>query len=259
MLNDFLAAQSKHLEAKPNSFGTTSAPRLRHGRVEDFCELLRNEFETTVVPGQFFEAPEHFRIGIGAPTDTVKHGLERIAAALDKFGKIDIAMKRDQEDALMDFLRAESPRLRMNVPSLGAVRETIDFLSANNPNWKEEISPEEFAKLLIKRYPELRLEWSSASGDESADEPATEKQIAYLKVLGAPIPNYLGLRQASDLIEQWKDRVSDAQKRRLDFYKLEYAPEITREQANELIDRFKALHPESEEAYQKWKSQDGIS
>jgi len=86
------------------------------------------------------------------------------------------------------------------------------------------------------------------------DEPATEKQIAYLKVLGVPIPNYLGLRQASDLIDQWKDRASDRQKRRLDFYKLEYAPEITREQANELIDRYKDLHPESEEAYQKWKT-----
>ena len=52
--------------------------------VEDFCELLRHEFETTVVPGHFFEAPQHFRIGIGGPTDVLEQGLARISTALER-------------------------------------------------------------------------------------------------------------------------------------------------------------------------------
>ena len=85
LLNSFLTAHNKHLDAEPSRFGTTVAPRLRTGRVEDFCELLRHEFETTVVPGHFFEAPQHFRIGIGGPTDILEEGLARISTALTKF------------------------------------------------------------------------------------------------------------------------------------------------------------------------------
>ena len=114
----------------------------------------------------------------------------------------------------------------------------------------------------MQRYPELRFEWSGAEGGGAAElesEPATDKQIAYLKVLEAPIPEYLGLREASDLIDQWKDRVSVGQKRRLDFYKLEYDPKITREQATALIDVYKQKHPESEQAYQEWKTRSGLT
>ena len=168
-----------------------------------------------------------------------------------------------RETELISFLRANSARLRMNVPTPGAVRETIESLAGADPNWVDKTSPEEFAKILVRRYPELRFEWTGADGMESAesvgDEPATEKQIAYLKVLGAPVPKILGIREASDLIEEWKNKVSDAQKRRLDFYGLAYDPNITREQANALIDRYKAAHPESEEAYQKWKTANRIS
>jgi hypothetical protein len=161
-----------------------------------------------------------------------------------------------KEAELINFFETEAARFRMNVPTVAAVRETIDFLAENNPNWHTEISPPEFAKILKQRYPELRFEWTDAgatSPEEVDDEPATEKQIAYLKVLGAPIPGYLGIRAASNLIEEWKDRASDAQKRRLNFYKLEHAANITREQATALIDSYKAQHPESEAAYQEWK------
>lgn len=168
-------------------------------------------------------------------------------------------LAKSKEDEFMSFLRANSAKLRMNIPTPGAIRETIEFLAGSVPNWSEETSPEEFAKILVKRYPELRFEWAEADGEPNAenasDEPATEKQIAYLKVLGAPIPQILGIREASDLIEEWKNKVSAAQKRRLDFYRLEYDPGITREQANALIDRYKEQHPESEAAYQEWKAQ----
>lgn len=258
LLNAFLIASDKYLEAAPSRFGTTAAPRLRNGDVENFCERLRTEFETTVVPGHYFEAPQHFRIGIGGPTDELEQGLERISTAL---ASSQDRIKKSKESEFMIFLRAECARLRMNIPSPGAVRETIDFLSETFPNWNIETSPEEFAKLLIKRYPELRFEWSDPGVDGAGleDEPATEKQIGYLKILGVPIPSSLGIRAASDLIEKWKDRATDAQKRRLNFYRLDYDPNISKDQATQLIDHYKAKHPESEGAYQEWKIKNGIS
>jgi hypothetical protein len=174
---------------------------------------------------------------------------------------MDAEEKNAKEAEWMAFLETESARLRMNLPPPAAVRETIDFLAENNPNWHTETSPVDFARILKQRYPELRFEWADAAVtnlEEAADEPATEKQIAYLKVLEVPIPDYLGIREASDLIDQHKNRVSEAQKRRLDFYKLTYASSITREQANELIDGYKAQHPESEAAYQEWKASQHI-
>jgi hypothetical protein len=166
-----------------------------------------------------------------------------------------IEPKQLKADEFLSFLENEAARLHMNVPTPGAVRETIDSLAESNPNWDTEVSPEDFAKLLKQRYPELRFEWSGGEASGlSDDEPATEKQIAYLRVLEVAIPDYLGLREASDLIDKYKDRVSDGQKRRLDFYGLKYAPNTTREEATTLIDAYKADHPESEEAYQAWKT-----
>jgi aspartate/methionine/tyrosine aminotransferase len=57
---------------------------LKRGRVEGLCELLREKSETSVVPGHFFEMPEHFRIGIGCKTEMLAEGLERLGAALDE-------------------------------------------------------------------------------------------------------------------------------------------------------------------------------
>jgi len=38
--------------------------------------------ETGVVPGEFFERPQHFRIGFCGDTETLRAGLERITSAL---------------------------------------------------------------------------------------------------------------------------------------------------------------------------------
>src|SRR5256884_9435335 len=54
---------------------------------EAFFQLLREKYETTVVPGSMFEMPRHFRIGIGGDTATLAGGLERVGAALDAFAK----------------------------------------------------------------------------------------------------------------------------------------------------------------------------
>jgi len=63
-------------------WGTTSFVRLRNGNVDEFLERLRTEFETSAVPGRFFEMPDHFRIGMGVNTEMFAEGLDRIARAL---------------------------------------------------------------------------------------------------------------------------------------------------------------------------------
>ena len=86
LVNEFLAAHPT-LDCEPSRFGTTVFPRLRAGRADKFVTLLREQFETSVVPGEFFEQPQHFRIGFCGETETVRGGLERLGAALDAFDK----------------------------------------------------------------------------------------------------------------------------------------------------------------------------
>jgi len=79
---------SRHdLECFRPPAGTVFFPRLAHGDPEAFIKLLREKYETTVVPGTFFEMPQHFRIGIGGDTRGLRAGLERLSAALDEFLK----------------------------------------------------------------------------------------------------------------------------------------------------------------------------
>jgi aspartate/methionine/tyrosine aminotransferase len=72
------------LEARRFEYGTVSFPRLKRGRVDELCELLREKYDTTVVPGRFFEMPEHFRVGLGCAEETFAEGIERLGRALDE-------------------------------------------------------------------------------------------------------------------------------------------------------------------------------
>lgn len=83
ILNGFLETRGDLQTIKPE-FGTRVFPKLKSGRVAELCWLLREKYETTVVPGSFFEMPAHFRIGITCATETLKAGLERLGKALDE-------------------------------------------------------------------------------------------------------------------------------------------------------------------------------
>jgi aspartate/methionine/tyrosine aminotransferase len=85
LLDSFLDSRAD-LDCFRPSVGTVVFPRLRHGEPETFFKLLREKYETSVVPGEFFEAPTHFRLGIGGDTENLRAGLERLGAALDEFG-----------------------------------------------------------------------------------------------------------------------------------------------------------------------------
>jgi aspartate/methionine/tyrosine aminotransferase len=81
LVNEFLA-QHRELECEPSRFGTTVFPRLKMGDTEQFVKLLREKFDTSVVPGDYFERPQHFRLGFGGPTEELRGGLERLHEAL---------------------------------------------------------------------------------------------------------------------------------------------------------------------------------
>jgi aspartate/methionine/tyrosine aminotransferase len=85
-LNQFLDGRDD-LQAAPTDSGTTSFPLLRDGSVERLYDLLNEKYETAIVPGKFFEMPQHFRIGICCEPEDFTKGLERLGAALDELAK----------------------------------------------------------------------------------------------------------------------------------------------------------------------------
>lgn len=83
ILQQFLNSR-RDLLAVPAGQGTTAFPQLASGCADALCQLLRDKYDTTVVPGRFFEMPDHFRIGIGGKTDLLEEGLKRLGKALDE-------------------------------------------------------------------------------------------------------------------------------------------------------------------------------
>ena len=84
ILNEFLDTR-EDLEVVRPEFGTVMFPRVRHGTSERLCQLLHEKYETSVVPGIFFEMPAHFRIGIAGDTASLTEGLDRLGQALNSF------------------------------------------------------------------------------------------------------------------------------------------------------------------------------
>ncbi|MEO8658412.1 MAG: aminotransferase class I/II-fold pyridoxal phosphate-dependent enzyme [Bryobacteraceae bacterium] len=85
VLNAFLSSR-RDLDSTPSEFGTISFPRIKAGRVNEFCDMLRSKYETTVVQGEYFDCPDHIRIGIGGDPEMTAEGLKRLALALDEWG-----------------------------------------------------------------------------------------------------------------------------------------------------------------------------
>lgn len=86
LLKSFVDSRKDLLTIWPEA-GTIVFPQLTTGHADAFCQFLFDKYETGVVPGRFFEAPEHFRIGVGGETETVREGLTRLSAALDEFAR----------------------------------------------------------------------------------------------------------------------------------------------------------------------------
>jgi aspartate/methionine/tyrosine aminotransferase len=83
LLRDFLKNQSA-VSAVEMNWGTTSFPRFLNGNADAFLERLRSEFDTSAVPGRFFEMPNHFRMGVGVNTEMFGEGLNPINHVLGR-------------------------------------------------------------------------------------------------------------------------------------------------------------------------------
>jgi aspartate/methionine/tyrosine aminotransferase len=60
--------------------GTVAFPHIPNA--EQITRKLREEYETAVVPGSFFDVENHLRIGFGGGHELLEEGLTRIAAAI---------------------------------------------------------------------------------------------------------------------------------------------------------------------------------
>jgi aspartate/methionine/tyrosine aminotransferase len=83
LLNEFLDTR-EDLEVVRPEFGTVMFPRVFNGNADRLCSVLREKYETSVVPGRFFELPSHFRVGIAVSSEVLGHGLVRLGQALDE-------------------------------------------------------------------------------------------------------------------------------------------------------------------------------
>jgi aspartate/methionine/tyrosine aminotransferase len=83
LMRSFLESR-QDLDYVPPQAGTVVFPRIK-GVADSsrFAERLFTERETAIVPGRFFDAPAHFRIGFSGATDRLREGLARLSAALD--------------------------------------------------------------------------------------------------------------------------------------------------------------------------------
>ncbi len=64
-------------------FGTVAFPALKSGSVDSLDRLLREKYETSIVPGRYFDMPQHFRVGIGGDPAMTRAAFERLAMACD--------------------------------------------------------------------------------------------------------------------------------------------------------------------------------
>ena len=80
--NAFVEARAD-LECMAAEHGIVAFPRWLGGDSDALADRLRERYDTAVVPGRWFEMPDHFRVGLGVPGDVLDEGLDRLGAALD--------------------------------------------------------------------------------------------------------------------------------------------------------------------------------
>lgn len=77
------ANQRNDLAVVLPAWGTTVCVRPARVDSATLCDQLRTRYSVSVVPGHFFELPDHVRIGLCTETSVLREGLDRIARCLD--------------------------------------------------------------------------------------------------------------------------------------------------------------------------------
>jgi aspartate/methionine/tyrosine aminotransferase len=83
VLDAFLQSRDDLASVRPE-FGTVAFPRVKNGTVDQLDRLLREKYETAIVPGKYFAEEQHFRLGIGGDPEMTRVGFERLGKALDE-------------------------------------------------------------------------------------------------------------------------------------------------------------------------------
>ena len=83
LFNEFISSRGD-LDCMIAEHGITAFPSWEGGDTERLDGLLRTKYDTSIVPGRWFEMPDRFRVGLGGPTEIVEEGLARIGSALDE-------------------------------------------------------------------------------------------------------------------------------------------------------------------------------
>ena len=77
--------QEEHLSWVEPAGGVVCFPRIESGLTGDeLVKILRADHDTAVVPGSFFERPQHFRLGFGGDSKILAEGLSNIQKALSE-------------------------------------------------------------------------------------------------------------------------------------------------------------------------------
>jgi aspartate/methionine/tyrosine aminotransferase len=78
-----LVRSRNDLECMPAEHGITAFPRWSGGETERLDAVLHEKYDTAVVPGRWFEMPDHFRVGFGITAAEFEEALDRLASALE--------------------------------------------------------------------------------------------------------------------------------------------------------------------------------
>jgi aspartate/methionine/tyrosine aminotransferase len=82
LIREFLAEHPDELDCVLPERSMMVFPRLRKAEdSQDLHDRLRR-LETSIVPGRFFEAPRHFRLGFAVRPEDVAEGLRNLSLAL---------------------------------------------------------------------------------------------------------------------------------------------------------------------------------
>jgi aspartate/methionine/tyrosine aminotransferase len=84
LVRDFVGREESLSWVEPAS-GIICFPRIE-GAIDgtELAAVLERSYDTTIVPGHFFEEPRHFRLGFGGPGDELARGLANIHRALNE-------------------------------------------------------------------------------------------------------------------------------------------------------------------------------
>lgn len=74
--HDLICMEAEH--------GMTAFPRWTGGDPAVLDAALRAKYDCGIVPGHWFDAPDHFRVGLGGDTATLTEALSRLAEAMDE-------------------------------------------------------------------------------------------------------------------------------------------------------------------------------